>query len=62
MSIKKEEITINGTVIYCDGCEARGPVTAYDDPLEVMWEAEQLGWAVDDEDRDFCPKCNGKSK
>ena len=58
MSIKHETITVSGTVIYCDGCNGRGPGTAYDNIDYTIDCALRMGWTQDDNDRDLCDKCS----
>ena len=62
MSIKHETITVSGTVLYCDGCGARGPESAYDNVADTFEMAEMDGWDVDDEDAARCPECLEKAK
>jgi hypothetical protein len=55
MSIKRETIAIEGTVIYCDTCHKRGPQAAYDNADEVLEVADERGWGIGD--TDVCPDC-----
>ena len=56
--IKRETITVSGTVLYCDVCEIRGPESAYDNADEVLEAAVDKGWTVDRNDRDLCSNCS----
>lgn len=62
MSIKHETITLEGTVLYCDECDARGPQAAYDNPDEVLELGETRGWTQNDDGEDLCPTCRKKAK
>jgi len=62
--IRREDITISGTVLYCDGvdCPEKGPAVPYDNADEVIDSATEEGWLLEGEDAeentgDLCPKC-----
>jgi hypothetical protein len=62
MAIKYETITVSGTVLYCDGCGARGPESAYDNINDTLEQAEMMGWetgssAFGDDEKDLCVVC-----
>jgi hypothetical protein len=66
--IRHEQISVSGTVLYCDGdeCYVKGPSTPYDDADTVIEEAAREGWHLDDEDAegtmgDLCPACVAKA-
>ena len=61
MAIRREIITVEGTALYCDRCGSRGPQVAYDDAEGVTDAAADVGWTLDDNDRDLCPKCSALS-
>ena len=58
MAVKHETITVSGTVIYCDGCGARGPESAYDNVEDCIDQMQLMGWTQDDRDRDLCKECS----
>jgi hypothetical protein len=57
MTIKHETITVSGTVVYCDGCDKRGPESAYDNVNDTMEQAQMDGWEQTDDDLDLCSDC-----
>jgi hypothetical protein len=58
MSTKHQTIQVYGTVIYCDECGKRGPQEVGEDTEELVALAKEVGWTVDDQDRDLCPDCS----
>lgn len=64
--IKYELITVDGAVIYCDGCRKRGreeaddSIKAGDSTNNMFAQAERDGWDL--EDGEFCPECALKKK
>ncbi|MFI5302166.1 MAG: hypothetical protein ACHREM_29085 [Polyangiales bacterium] len=50
--------------MYCDGvgCDKRGPQAAYDNPDDVIEQAEAAGWELDGGVVDLCPECRAAVK
>jgi hypothetical protein len=65
MASKIEDITVMGTVLYCDRCEKQGPCEVGEAHDLVAKMAEQDGWYVgcgDSSDPDLCPECRKRKK
>ena len=58
--IHNETLIVSGKVMYCDGCDERGPEAAYDNVDDVTDQADQMGWTQDDVGQDYCKTCTAK--